>query len=468
MVSNELLGSFILYLSCCLSSSGGIGGGGLNLPILLVIFQFKYSTAVVLSLCTVLGNYIAQFLLNCNQRHPDEAKRPLIYFDAALILLPAQLGGSNIGVLIAALLPTTIILIVAMFLLLVVAVKMILKGIKIWKKETKMLTSGSNGLNSSDNEWGSGVIEKNTSESPFFSDPIIQSQQQLNSTLGGVDYNNSSSSSSAGNDTNIHASPSRRLYNGIFNTRLSKFKLFPALLDSSNSSGHSIDDSMVDQSSAVSSIPPLELPLVTLRVLALVWCTYATLFVLMKTYVKPCSAAYFAVLGSTYIPLGMTVVWGMDYVTKKQRIDPASVQVGDIAFKDMSFLPPFLALLIGIMCALLGIGGGELMGPLLLSLKVTPQVSTATTSFMSLLNSASTILHYALVGGISPKWSGICFAVGFLGGLSGRVLALFVMVRYKRASPTVFTLATVLFISMCLLLYNVVTEESSFSLKHYC
>ena len=55
-----------------------------------------------------------------------------------------------------------------MVLLLVVAVKMILKGIKIWKEETKMITTNSNGLNSG-NEWGSGVIEKNTSENPFLS-----------------------------------------------------------------------------------------------------------------------------------------------------------------------------------------------------------------------------------------------------------------------------------------------------------
>lgn len=47
---------------------------------------------------------------------------------------------------------------------------------------------------------------------------------------------------------------------------------------------------------------------------------------------------------------------------------------GDIMFKDISVIPPIVAFIIGVLCSLLGIGGGELMGPLLLILKVIPQV----------------------------------------------------------------------------------------------
>ena len=49
--------------------------------------------------------------------------------------------------------------------------------------------------------------------------------------------------------------------------------------------------------------------------------------------------------------------------------------VGDISFKEVGAAPPMLAFAIGILCSLLGIGGGELMGPLLLHLKVLPQVT---------------------------------------------------------------------------------------------
>ena len=52
----------------------------------------------------------------------------------------------------------------------------------------------------------------------------------------------------------------------------------------------------------------------------------------------------------------------------------------------------------GAMCSLLGIGGGELLGPLFLAFGILPPVSTATTSMMSLLTTANNVLHYAITG----------------------------------------------------------------------
>ena len=47
---------------------------------------------------------------------------------------------------------------------------------------------------------------------------------------------------------------------------------------------------------------------------------------------------------------------------------------------------------------LVGIGGGELMGPLFLTYHLLPPVSTATTSMMSLINTGNNIVHYAIAG----------------------------------------------------------------------
>ncbi len=45
---------------------GGIGGGGLNVPIILTILEKPYTEAVSLSLCAVLGNTGAQVWLVFN------------------------------------------------------------------------------------------------------------------------------------------------------------------------------------------------------------------------------------------------------------------------------------------------------------------------------------------------------------------------------------------------------------------
>ena len=58
----------------------------------------------------------------------------------------------------------------------------------------------------------------------------------------------------------------------------------------------------------------------------------------------------------------------MQYLIAKQKQERRVK--GDIKWENFTFLIPFLALVIGVLSSLLGIGGGELMGPLLLHLKV--------------------------------------------------------------------------------------------------
>ena len=138
-LAQDIGGSIVLYLAATLASSAGIGGGGLNVPILIVIFQFSFSKAAVLSLWTVLGNILSQFSLNYNSRHPEKLSRPLIYWDVILVLLPAQLGGASIGVILSDLCPKTILVILAMIILAYAFTKTLRKGIDKYKKETSEL-----------------------------------------------------------------------------------------------------------------------------------------------------------------------------------------------------------------------------------------------------------------------------------------------------------------------------------------
>lgn len=53
-------GCIVLYVFSTLAASSGIGGGALNVPILLAIFGYSYKTAIVLSICAVFGNVLLQ------------------------------------------------------------------------------------------------------------------------------------------------------------------------------------------------------------------------------------------------------------------------------------------------------------------------------------------------------------------------------------------------------------------------
>jgi uncharacterized membrane protein YfcA len=61
-LTKEIIGSILLYLACTLSSAGGVGGGIMNVSIFLLLWGETYSTAVKLSLCTLLGNYFSQVM----------------------------------------------------------------------------------------------------------------------------------------------------------------------------------------------------------------------------------------------------------------------------------------------------------------------------------------------------------------------------------------------------------------------
>ena len=50
MVESELIyGSIVLYIAGTLAAGGGIGGGGLNVPIFLVLFDYSYDRAGIFS-----------------------------------------------------------------------------------------------------------------------------------------------------------------------------------------------------------------------------------------------------------------------------------------------------------------------------------------------------------------------------------------------------------------------------------
>jgi uncharacterized membrane protein YfcA len=109
--STYFIGCTVLFVCSTLAAAGGIGGGALNVPILISIFGYEYKEAVVLSLCAVAGNTFSQVMVNLKKHHPLDKTRSLIYFDAALLLTPAALGGNNIGAVLAKVLPTTVLMV---------------------------------------------------------------------------------------------------------------------------------------------------------------------------------------------------------------------------------------------------------------------------------------------------------------------------------------------------------------------
>jgi len=121
------------------------------------------------------------------------------------------------------------------------------------------------------------------------------------------------------------------------------------------------------------------------------------------------------------------------------------------------------SILIGFVGGILGLGGAEFMAPLMLEMGMAPPVAAATAAYMNLFTSASNLVHYSQIPGVlPPHYTGwLCFTA-FCAGLGGRSISANIAAA-GRQSIVVFALASVLFISMCLLGWRASQQKADWS-----
>ena len=96
---------------------GGIGGGGLIIPITMALFKFSTKQAIAISGFTILTGSIARFIVTTNQRHPDK-DATIIDYNIVIVMMPLVLVGSFTGVLVNIVLPPIMLCIILTIILL--------------------------------------------------------------------------------------------------------------------------------------------------------------------------------------------------------------------------------------------------------------------------------------------------------------------------------------------------------------
>ncbi|PUZ70395.1 hypothetical protein GQ55_2G226800 [Panicum hallii var. hallii] len=92
---------------------GGVGGGGIFVPMLALIIGFDPKSYAAMSKCMIMGASVSTVYYNLKLKHPT-LDMPLIDYDLALLMQPMLMLGVSIGVIFNA----------------------FLKGVETWKKET--------------------------------------------------------------------------------------------------------------------------------------------------------------------------------------------------------------------------------------------------------------------------------------------------------------------------------------------
>lgn len=130
----EFFGSMVLGVMIALSNAGGIGGGGIIVPIGIIFFQFRTKQAVALSNFCIFTASLTRYILNFNKNHPyKEAK--LIDYSVIMIMFPMVLLGSLFGVQINLIIPESILLGGLTLILVFLSVKSVFTSLSIRRRE---------------------------------------------------------------------------------------------------------------------------------------------------------------------------------------------------------------------------------------------------------------------------------------------------------------------------------------------
>lgn len=125
----EFLCVLLIFCSATLAAAAGTGGGGVFVPLLIMLSDVKAEAAVPLSQCMVLCGSLVNLSTFVSQRHPDMPARPKIDYDCVVLFEPMLCLGVTLGVMVHQTIPKW-------FLLLLLGGTL---GLALWRSLSKGL-----------------------------------------------------------------------------------------------------------------------------------------------------------------------------------------------------------------------------------------------------------------------------------------------------------------------------------------
>lgn len=130
-----VLGTLIGVFGAAFGSVGGVGGGGIFVPMLTLIIGFDPKSSTAISKCMIMGAAVSTVYYNLKLKHPT-LDMPVIDYDLALLIQPMLMLGISIGVTFNVIFPDWLVTVLLIILFLGTSTKAFLKGVETWKKES--------------------------------------------------------------------------------------------------------------------------------------------------------------------------------------------------------------------------------------------------------------------------------------------------------------------------------------------
>ncbi|KAK4493389.1 hypothetical protein RD792_017713 [Penstemon davidsonii] len=154
-------------------SVGGVGGGGIFVPMLTLIIGFDPKSATAISKCMIMGGAVSTVYYNLKLRHPT-IDMPIIDYDLAVLIQPMLMLGISIGVAFNVIFADWMVTVLLIILFLGTSTKAFFKGVETWKKETIMKKETAKSLGTDEYKLLPGDPSNNTqNEANVFEEPEV-------------------------------------------------------------------------------------------------------------------------------------------------------------------------------------------------------------------------------------------------------------------------------------------------------
>ncbi|RDX74048.1 Sulfite exporter TauE/SafE family protein 5, partial [Mucuna pruriens] len=155
-----VLAGVLCFIASSISSAGGIGGGGLFIPILTIVAGLDLKTASSLSAFMVTGGSIANVMCNLCATSSKFGGKSLIDYDIALLSEPCMLLGVSVGVICNLVFPEWLITMLFAVFLTWSTSKTCNSGVLFWRIESEERRKSDDGFEGLEN----GLLENGSSE----------------------------------------------------------------------------------------------------------------------------------------------------------------------------------------------------------------------------------------------------------------------------------------------------------------
>lgn len=398
---NDIVGTFLWFITSGIAASCGAGGGGIYVPLGVLVLKFAAKGATGVSQASRFGASLGGLIINFFKKHPSQnivtnlsrrgvpsssAKtvytRPLIDYTMVLFLSPMEMAGSVAGALIQRVMPNWICVLCGTIILGITA------GITWSTFRTKRLAELE--LAAKKLKEASPNLELTTLNAvseKMVDQPSFELTSVANANIQTEECNDFESVSQV-DDADANA--------------------------------------MYEAQIAILERDSRQYPFDKLFALALLWIVLVVLTFLvggkgLKSLIGlTCKdSTYNILLGVQFAwVLGFGLTFGFKAVreTEQKKAVNYPWQQGDVHWTTSKMLYYCGGVLFsGILTGLFGLGGGMLQGPLLLHLGMDPRVSTATTGTMIILTASSLAIMYVVVGYTPWQYFVYFFTICLLG-----------------------------------------------------